>query len=530
MKKKVHILLGVSFFLFITFFYEPTVFGGSISSLTPEQITELSADTIASLTKDDFSKLSRAQMEAFIRRQIPYLPVKNISPRIFNFITINQLVSLTPEQVSEITQEQFKGLDPSKRKSFITAQVQALNTRVIEISMLSVAQRGDLTAEQVKKIIKEEQFLYVPSSMIPHLTRLQCASIKNKYLKEFSVSKLKAFTPEQIVVFSDDQVIKFTDEQWVVFSPEQIQAFDLSRVKVSRFPQKVREYFVGKQIRSIKDTNEFRNVPASKISEFTIGQISSLKRYQLARFTLAQLSAFRPVFMATFTNEKFSELSKKQRAVFNKKQVRGLDTTDVRIVLLTSRQRKYLTPGQVENISRPAQFQYLPSSKISQLTTGQIASINEARFSYLSGKQILSFTEGQIQAIDTTKVGVDNFLVGSQLEMLTKDQIHDMTSISFSNIKGRLTPLQKAWRHIRGEKVRTVVGFFTDSATGNQFPRFKGLSEIESKVYIEERSLVPFDVEEIRDAEEMVDEREDSEEEIMSFLPSDESMSTGIAE
>ena len=200
---------------------------------------------------------------------------------------------------------------------------------------------------------------------------------------------------ESIEALNDGRFRRLSDEWKNQMTEEQIHALDLSSVRILRLTEEQREFLNPEQIQSITRAGDYRYVPVSLIPELTDSQISSINDGNYRRFT------------------------DEQKLAMTEDQIMELNTASVRLSRIPETQREALTTDQIQSITRVSDYRYVPVSKISDLTTSQVSSINRNNFNRLSNSQVQVLTEPQVLAIS--------------------DSYYD-------SVKNRLTDEQRAWR------------------------------------------------------------------------------------
>jgi hypothetical protein len=146
-----------------------TLPAGSLPKLSHDQVQAINTATvdIFYLTGDQRAELTTGQVQ-----QLPYWE--------FQYLSVGQVVELTPEQVGWIQNTEWLLTLPAGSLPKLTRdQVQAINTATVDIFYLTGDQRAELTTEQVQQLpFWEFQYLSVPQVL--ELMPEQVASIPNR--------------------------------------------------------------------------------------------------------------------------------------------------------------------------------------------------------------------------------------------------------------------------------------------------------------------------------------------------------------
>jgi ELWxxDGT repeat protein len=154
------------------------------------QVLDTSAVNIALLTPAQRNMLSAAQVQQLDFSQFQYL---DTSP----------IVNLTPAQIAAIPSNYwFATISADARAALTQIQVQALNTSVIDIGYLTVAQRQWLTVAQIQQLSYWD-FQYLTASQVASLTLTQLASIPDNYwFLTLSADARAALTADQLAAMT----------------------------------------------------------------------------------------------------------------------------------------------------------------------------------------------------------------------------------------------------------------------------------------------------------------------------------------
>lgn len=129
------------------------------AAITPAQIRALAvADVgVGSLTLEQVRALSHSQ-------------ITSLGYRNFRYLTPEQMVDLTVEQIASIPNEWWFTRSPEKARAALTGdQVRALNVSEIHLGALTESQRAELSTEQIRSLTYRD-FRYLNAAQTPELT------------------------------------------------------------------------------------------------------------------------------------------------------------------------------------------------------------------------------------------------------------------------------------------------------------------------------------------------------------------------
>ena len=362
--------------------------------LPVERVSELTATQVAAIPDSyEFSRLSDEQRYALTDEQVQSLntgktgisliseqqrtaltttQVQAITYSQYRYLPVDRVTELTASQIAAIPDSyEFGRLSDEQRYALTDVQVQALNTGKTGISLINAEQRSALTTTQVQAI-SYSQYSYLPVSKVSELTASQIAAIPSSY--EFG---------------------RWSSEQRAALTAEQVPSLNVASTGISLLPETQRTYLTTAQVQDIS-YSQHRYLPVDRVSELTAAQIASIP-----------------------SSYEFSQWSTDQRSALTSNQVQSLNVSNVGIDLLPAAQRNYLSTTQVQTLNY-SKFSYLPSAKIPDLTTDQIASIPSTYY----------FNQISTDAIHT----------------LTQAQVLSISDAYYDSIKYRLTAEQLAWR------------------------------------------------------------------------------------
>ena len=185
---------------------------------------ELTTAQIATIPNDWYmNSIPAAARAAMTQEQVQALNVANVSPA---YLTVQQREWMTPNQIDDLSYDDFRYLQPGQaqhltdaqvatipddwwmsqipaaiRAEFDADQVRALDVSDVSISYLTATQRDSLTTAQVQTL-RYSDFRYLPVSRIPELSAAQINSLPdNWWFQQFSTAQRNALTHEQIAAF-----------------------------------------------------------------------------------------------------------------------------------------------------------------------------------------------------------------------------------------------------------------------------------------------------------------------------------------
>ena len=147
------------------------------AAITPEQVRSLAVAEVGvgSLTLDQVRALSRGQIQSLDYRE-------------FGYLTPEQIVNLTTEQVASIPNEWWFTRSSEEARAALTGdQVRALNVSEIHLGALTESQRAELSVEQIHSLTDEQvQSLNVGTISIGYLSPAQQGVISVEQIQSLS--------------------------------------------------------------------------------------------------------------------------------------------------------------------------------------------------------------------------------------------------------------------------------------------------------------------------------------------------------
>src|SRR6185437_9379558 len=230
-------------------------------ALTVRQVQALNTAVIdlGYLTPTQCAQLTLAQVQALPYTQFWHVPAALVP-------------ELTPAQVGTLPSTYWLSLMPADARAALTAaQVQALNTAVIDLGYLTPTQCGQLTLAQVQAL-PYTQFWHVPAALVPelspaqvgtlpstywlslmtadaraaltaaqvqalntavidlgYLTPTQCAQLTLAQVQALPYTQFWHLTAAQVYLLTDDQVSSITSNYWILLMSPQAQAALIAR-------------------------------------------------------------------------------------------------------------------------------------------------------------------------------------------------------------------------------------------------------------------------------------------------------------
>jgi hypothetical protein len=318
----------------------------------------------------------------------PDNPLQQLPYYAFASLTPDDVPQLTPEQIASIPDNYwFTTIPVEDRAALTVVQVQALNTAVVDIGLLTSDQVAELTPAQVQQLPFSE-FRYVLASQVPALTADQIASIPDAYW-------LATMAPETRAALTATQVQALNTATINIGYLTSAQVAELTPAEVQLLPY-----------------SEFQYLPAEQVPLLTTAQIAAIP-----------------------DNYWFTTMPADDRAALTPTQVQALNTSVIDIGLLTPGQTAALTQDQVRQLAF-WDFRYVPMDAVPWLTTDQIASIADSYwFATMSAQQRAALTRDQVQALDTATIYV-GYLTSEQIAELTATQIDKLPAWELPLLSG----------------------------------------------------------------------------------------------
>ena len=288
------------------------------ASLTPPQVQALNVQTIFlyELTPQQHSWLT-----------IPQL--RSLHFHDFRFLNAQQIPYLTRAQVATISHAHYLNLISADARAALTpAQVQSLNTAVVQIYPLTPQQAGWLTTSQIQKLGWED-FHLIHSTRTVVLAPAQIATIPGSVqFASWSTAARAALRLPQV------QALDFPEVSLYLLTPQQVSWLTVPQIQSIHF-------------------HDFRFLSAEQIPYLTPAQVASISHAHYLSLIPAHA-----------------------RAALTQVQVQALNTAAVQIHPLTAQQVSWLTPAQIQQVTSP-DLRFLTPPQIPYLTTAQLAGVTE---------------------------------------------------------------------------------------------------------------------------------------------------------
>lgn len=447
------------------------------AAITPEQVKSLNVAEIGA------GSLTLSQVRALTRHQ-----VQSLGYREFQYLTPEQIVDLTIEQVATIPNEWWFARTPDETRAALTGdQVRALQVEILHLGRLTESQRAELSVEQIQRLTYRD-FGYLNAGQTPHLTLEQVATIPNTWwFARISDEARAAFSAEQVQALDVSVlgVVGLTREQASQLSIEQVQS--LGYREFGRLGPDQIIHLTAEQLGTLTDHSRFGRIPDDSraaltdiqvqalnvaligLSRLTINQISALTTEQIQsveyrefeRLNTAQSPLLTAEQLVTIPNHWwFGRIPEDVRAALTGDQVRALDVATLGLSELTSEQIGELSADQVKLLSY-RNFEFLTAAQTPELTAEQLQTIpNHWWFHRISGGARAALTPSQVQSLDVATVRLEG-LTDQQVSWLTIDQIQSMSYRDFDRLS------EDQIIHLSGDQISSIRnGWY-----------FKGISE-----------------------------------------------------
>ena len=133
----------------------------ALAAITPEQVKSLNVAEIGA------GSLTLSQVRGLTRDQ-----VQSLGYREFQYLTPEQIVDLTIEQVATIPNEWWFARTPDETRAALTGdQVRALKVEILHLGRLTEAQRTELSVDQIQRLTYRD-FGYLNAAQTPHRRRI----------------------------------------------------------------------------------------------------------------------------------------------------------------------------------------------------------------------------------------------------------------------------------------------------------------------------------------------------------------------
>ncbi len=343
------------------------------AQLTADQVRALNtaAVSLAYLTDGQRVMLTTAQMAAIRSSDIKYAPASRIT-------------DVPPATIAGISSDwAMSQISMDRRAAMSSAQVQALDTRVVSLVYLTDGQREQLTTVQMAAI-RASDIRYAPAARISDIPPATLAGITS----DWAMSQISA-------------------DRRAALTAGQVQGINTSVVSLAYLTDGQRDQLTAAQMGAIR-AGDIRYAPASRMADITAATFAGIT----SDWAMSQISADR-------------------REALTAGQVQALNTAVVSLSYLTDGQRGQLTTAQMGAI-RASDIRYAPATRISDIPAATLAGItSDWAMSQISSDRRAAFTTGQVQGINTAVVSL-SYLSDSQRGQLTTSQ---MGAIRASDIR-----------------------------------------------------------------------------------------------
>lgn len=261
----------------------------SRAALTADQVKALNVGVIGldGLTKTQVGQLSVPQ-------------IQSLSYWDFRALSATQSPSLTPQQIASIPNEWDFGRMPADARAALKAsQIQALNVVTVGLNLLTPAQVGFLSNDQVRNVTFDD-FNVLSATQAPLLTASQLQSIPNDWwFGRMSPQARAALTMTQVQALNVANVglSGLAAAQIAVLTPAQVQTLSYDDFRF--LPATQTQYLTAEQLKSIDNEWWFKQISdaaraalsGDQVRALSIGDIglSGLTRSQVDQLTAAQI-------------------------------------------------------------------------------------------------------------------------------------------------------------------------------------------------------------------------------------------------
>ena len=443
--------------------------------LSPTQITSLTADQLTSIPGqwwfERIPEASRAALTAIQvkalnvaevrlngltptqRGQISVAQIQTLKYWDFDDLSATQTPSLSPQQLASIPNEWYFGrITAAARAALKAPQIQALNVEVVGLNLLTPAQVGFLSADQIRRVTYDDFDSLLPAQT-PLLTASQLQSIPNEWwfgrispqgraaltttqvrslnvgnigLSGLTATQIAALTPEQVHTLAYDDFRYLPATQTPFLTSSQLASID-NEWWFKQISTPARAALTGDQVRALSiDDVGLSGLTRTQVDQLTAAQIHQVDQSDFDFLTPKQSPNLDSEQLASIDNGWwFGQMPADARAALTAIQIPSLPIDVVGLRYLTTTQIDSLTVHQIHHVDYD-DYDKLHIDQIDDLTVEQISTIpNGWYFNKIPEGVRAGLTAEQIQALDVEIVTI-NHLTASQRLNLTTEQIQSL--------------------------------------------------------------------------------------------------------
>ena len=418
-----------------------------VASLSQDQVSNLTTQTLGSFLSDQAGSLSDAQVQSLNYLQAAAIAANSglttsgaaiaastaqLTPAFIAALDANgvgvlatwQLDRFLPEQIAAFGASQIQALSATQIGAFTTAQIPEFAAQ--QISAFGTTQLQALSAPQIQSL-NAAQVTALSATQIPEFSTVQIAEFTPSQIRQFSGSQISSLTNDQVSALTTNQIGALSGSQIIAFTGSQIPALSTSQIS-SLSTAQVAAFSTG-QIPAFT-VGQLQALSSAQIQSLAQPQIAALTTSQVEAFVPAQIAEFLPTQISEFTAAQVPEFSAQQLQALTPAQIQGLTANQVSA--LTTSQIASISPSQVSSLTSAQlgvlsvpQVQALTTSQISSLTNLQISAFNAPQVASFSGLQLLALSASQIQSLSASQIQT---LSGTQIGSFTSTQIGQFTA------------------------------------------------------------------------------------------------------
>jgi hypothetical protein len=386
------------------------VLSASQSALLSEVSTDLGAIAMA-LYDNPFANMSPSQVAALTPGQLSAFTDAQLLG-----LTAPQVNALSPTQIAAINVAGFSattlaGLSEDTLQSFTSGQVAGLSQSQVQALGLSV------------DLFTPSQFASLSTGALDALTKSAIASLSSAQLQAINPGALWDVSPSQIALLTPAQLSSLTATQLGQLTPQQLSALSAAQIQVLNVTDLSSDALTGMYL-----SPEFtENLSSAQVSELSESQVSALGWGADYAFTPEQMEELQPTAIAGLD----AELSVGQLEALTPAQISDLSTYEV--ATMNNADFPNLSASQIAALTGP-QIQALDEYEVEELTNNptqlqafsaaQIASLAPSQMSYV---EILNLSVTQAEALTASQAAA---LTASQLQSLNASITSEMTSLN----------------------------------------------------------------------------------------------------
>lgn len=408
-------------------------------TLTPQVMATLNGAQVASLSPDQVSYLSTDQFGAFSASQLA-----NLSPAAWSRVSTASVAQLTPTQIASLRADawanwlasqvrvlrpdQLQALTPTQLAGWGSTQLQAIDNT--QWAALSLLQRQSLTAAQISAFTPN-QVAASSSSTLSELTTAQIAGLVTAQITRLSPEQINAFTASQWQSWSRSQIAALTPTQIAALTPSRfaqwstVQLAGLNAAQVASISLDQINALSTTQLRQLAASGQLQQIVATDVAR-VVGSATAASAIQAVNLNAAVISATTVVQTSesNTANESTSTAAVKSRTVGIGATLAPGSAPDVQALMLVTSGRQISQLSILEaQALLPPQLKLMNGAQLDALVQTHGRSLLPGQWASLSAQQLASLSPRVWASLDRD---VLQNLTAPQLSALTLEQVTAM--------------------------------------------------------------------------------------------------------